>query len=74
MNQYSRWALSEGIQRGEPIALMMGNRPEYFVIWLGLIQVGAIVALFGSDLRRARDRSRFEGGWRSPHHRFGGMR
>ena len=51
MNQYSRWALSEGVQRGEPIALMMGNCPEYFVIWLGLIQVGAIVALFGSDLR-----------------------
>jgi fatty-acyl-CoA synthase len=51
MNQYSRWALAEGIQKGEPVALMMGNRPEYFVIWLGLIQVGAIVALFGSDLR-----------------------
>src|ERR1700722_2312931 len=51
MNQYSRWALAEGIQKGESVALMMGNRPEYFVIWLGLIQVGAIVALFGSDLR-----------------------
>jgi fatty-acyl-CoA synthase len=51
MNQYSRWALAEGIQKGEPVAIMMGNRPEYFVIWLGLIQVGAIVALFGSDLR-----------------------
>jgi fatty-acyl-CoA synthase len=50
MNQYSRWALAEG-RGGEPIALMMGNRPEYFVIWLGLIQAGAIVALFGSDLR-----------------------
>ncbi len=51
MNQYSRWALAEGVQKGEPIALMMGNRPEYFVIWLGLIQVGAIAALFGADLR-----------------------
>ncbi len=51
MNQYSRWALAEGIQKGEPVALMMGNRPEYFVIWLGLIQVGAIAALFGPDLR-----------------------
>jgi fatty-acyl-CoA synthase len=51
MNQYSRWALAEGIQKGDSVALMMGNRPEYFVIWLGLIQVGAIVALFGSDLR-----------------------
>ena len=28
----------------------MGNCPEYFVIWLGLIQVGAIVALIGPDL------------------------
>jgi fatty-acyl-CoA synthase len=51
MNQYSRWALAEGIQKGESVALMMGNRPEYFAIWLGLIQVGAIVALVGSDLR-----------------------
>jgi fatty-acyl-CoA synthase len=51
MNQYSRWALAEGIQKGDSVALMMGNRPEYFVIWLGLIQVGAITALFGSDLR-----------------------
>jgi fatty-acyl-CoA synthase len=51
MNQYSRWALAEGIQKGETVALMMGNRPEYFVIWLGLIQVGAVVALLGSDLR-----------------------
>ena len=31
-NQYSRWALAEGIQKGEPVALMMGNRPEYFAI------------------------------------------
>ena len=30
---------------------MMGNRPEYFAIWLGLIQVGAIVALISPDLR-----------------------
>jgi fatty-acyl-CoA synthase len=51
MNQYSRWALAQGIQKGEPVALMMGNRPEYFAVWLGFIQVGAIVALFGSDLR-----------------------
>ncbi len=51
MNQYSRWALAQGIQKGETVALMMGNRPEYFAIWLGLIQVGVIAALLGSDLR-----------------------
>jgi fatty-acyl-CoA synthase len=51
MNQYSRWGLSTGVTSGETVALMMGNRPEYFAIWLGLTQVGAIVALIGHDLR-----------------------
>ena len=50
MNQYSRWALHNGVARGETIGLMMGNRPEYFAIWLGLTQVGAIVALISPDL------------------------
>jgi fatty-acyl-CoA synthase len=50
MNQYSRWALSSGVARGETVALMMGNRPEYFAIWLGLIQVGAIAALISPSL------------------------
>ena len=53
MNQYSRWALSMGVEQGETVALMMGNRPEYFAIWLGLIQIGAIVALVSPDLRGA---------------------
>ena len=51
MNQYSRWALGAGAMRGETVALMMGNRPEYFAIWLGLIQAGLIVALISPDLR-----------------------
>ena len=50
MNQYSRWALDVGIARGETVALVMGNRPEYFAIWLGLIQVGAIAALVSPNL------------------------
>ena len=51
MNQYSRWALSAGVSSGDTIALVMGNRPEYFAIWLGLTQVGAVVALISPDLR-----------------------
>ncbi len=51
MNQYSRFALSENLSLGETVALMMGNRPEYFAIWLGLTQVGVIVALISPDLR-----------------------
>jgi fatty-acyl-CoA synthase len=50
MNQYSRWALGTGVARSETVALMMGNRPEYFAIWLGLIQVGAIAALISPSL------------------------
>ena len=50
MNQYSRWALSEDVRPGQVIALIMGNSLEYFIIWLGLIQVGAIVALIDPDL------------------------
>jgi fatty-acyl-CoA synthase len=50
MNQYSRWALGAGVVHGETIALVMGNRPEYFAIWLGLIQVGAIAALISPSL------------------------
>ena len=50
MNQYSRWALGAGVAQGETVALAMGNRPEYFAIWLGLTQVGAIVALVSPDL------------------------
>jgi fatty-acyl-CoA synthase len=53
MNQYSRWALNAKVAPGETVALMMGNRPEYFAIWLGLIQVGAIVALLTPTLRGA---------------------
>jgi len=50
MNQYSRWALSAGVAPGETIGLMMANRPEYFAIWLGLTQIGAVVALVNVNL------------------------
>ena len=51
MNQYTRWALGEGVASGETVAVVMGNRPELFAIWLGLIQAGAIVALIGPEIR-----------------------
>ncbi len=53
VNQVSRWALAAGIGKGETIVLLMGNRPEYFAIWLGLTQVGAVVALVNVNLSGA---------------------
>jgi fatty-acyl-CoA synthase len=49
-NRYSRWALAAGLAKGDVVALMMGPRPEYFALWLGLTQVGVVVALLNVNL------------------------
>ncbi len=49
-NRYSRWALAAGLAKGDVVALMMGPRPEYFALWLGLTQVGVVVALLNVSL------------------------
>ncbi|MGH6970113.1 MAG: AMP-binding protein, partial [Caulobacteraceae bacterium] len=51
--RYARWALDQGLGKGEIAALLMPNRPEYLAIWLGLSRVGAIVALLNPQLRGA---------------------
>ncbi len=53
MNRYSRWALAEGIAAGDTICLLMPNRPDYVAIWLGLTQIGAVVALLNTNLSGA---------------------
>jgi fatty-acyl-CoA synthase len=50
MNQYSRWAISRNIQPGDVVGLLMPNRPEYFAIWLGITQIGGVVALLNTNL------------------------
>jgi fatty-acyl-CoA synthase len=50
-NLYAHWAHSQRIGRGEVVALLMENRPEYLVAWLGLLKAGAIVALLNTNLR-----------------------
>jgi fatty-acyl-CoA synthase len=50
MNQYARWALQEGLTKGDVVGLLMENRPEYVAIWLGLTSVGVIVALLNTNL------------------------
>jgi fatty-acyl-CoA synthase len=49
-NRYANWALSTGIGRGTPVALLMENRPDYICAWLGLFKVGAQVALINTNL------------------------
>jgi fatty-acyl-CoA synthase len=49
-NRYANWALQNGIGRGNAIALLMENRPDYIAAWLGLFKVGAQVALINTNL------------------------
>jgi len=49
-NQYARWALGQGIAKGEVVCLLMTNRPEYFAAWLGIASAGGVVALLNTNL------------------------
>jgi fatty-acyl-CoA synthase len=49
-NQYARWALEQGLAKGDVVCLLMTNRPEYFAIWLGVTSVGVVVSLLNTNL------------------------
>ena len=34
-NQYSHWFLDNGLQKGDVVALLMENRPEFLMAWIG---------------------------------------
>ncbi len=49
-NQYARWGIAQGLVSGDAVSLLMGNCAEYLAIWLGLTQLGVVVALINSQL------------------------
>jgi fatty-acyl-CoA synthase len=49
-NRYARWALDQGLGKGEAVCLLMPNRPEYMAIWLGITDVGGVVSLLNTHL------------------------
>ncbi len=49
-NRYARWALENGVRKGDTVCLLMPNRPEYMAIWLGVTRVGGVVALLNTNL------------------------
>ena len=51
-NRYARWALAQNLAKGDAVALIMPNRPEYAAIWLGISSVGGVVSLINTNLRR----------------------
>jgi fatty-acyl-CoA synthase len=52
-NRYARWALAQGLGKGEAVGLIMPNRPEYMAIWLGITSVGGVVSLLNTFLHGA---------------------
>jgi fatty-acyl-CoA synthase len=50
INQYSRWALDQNIQKGDVVCLLMQNHPDYLAIWLGITRVGGVVALINDRI------------------------
>ena len=52
-NRYANWARQLGIERGDVVAVLMENRPEFLFCWLGLAKLGAIGALINSNLTGA---------------------
>jgi len=52
-DQYARWAMAHGITKGDVVALMMPNRPEYLAVWLGIARAGGVIALLNTNLTGA---------------------
>lgn len=52
-NRMARVALDLGIGRGDAVALLMENRPEYIATWYGLHKIGAVAALINTNLAAA---------------------
>ncbi len=52
-DQYARWAIANGVRKGDVVGLMMPNRPEYLAVWLGIARAGGVTALLNTNLTGA---------------------
>ena len=48
--RYTRWARAQGFGRGDVVALLAPNQPDYFAAWAGISRAGATVALLNTQL------------------------
>lgn len=49
-NRYARWAKERGVGPDVSVALLMENRAEYLVAWIGIIKAGGVAALINTNL------------------------
>lgn len=50
-NQYARWALAQDVKKGDVVALLMPNSPEFLAAWTGIARVGGVTALLNTNLK-----------------------
>ena len=49
-NRVAHWAHAQGLKRGDVVALLMENRPEYLFVWSGLAKLGVVTALVNTNV------------------------
>ena len=49
-NRYAHWASGRGLKRGQTVAVLLPNRPEFVAAWWGLNKLGLIGALINHNL------------------------
>jgi fatty-acyl-CoA synthase len=49
-NRVARWALAQGIEKGDVVCLLLPNSCDYLALWLGITRIGGIVALLNTNL------------------------
>ncbi|MEM1050621.1 MAG: long-chain-acyl-CoA synthetase [Pseudomonadota bacterium] len=49
-NTVAHWALEQGLNPGDAVALVLENSPDYPAIWYGLAKVGVVTALINTNL------------------------
>jgi long-subunit acyl-CoA synthetase (AMP-forming) len=50
-NQVANWGLSQGLQKGDTVALFFENRPEFVATWLGMSKIGVITAWINNTIK-----------------------
>lgn len=50
-NKIANFFSKHGLKKGDVVALLMENKPEYIGIWYGLSKLGCITACINSNLR-----------------------
>ena len=49
-NRFANWALCAGLEKGDCVALYMGNQPDYVAFWIGMLKVGMTCAMINNNL------------------------